>query len=489
MNGKKTVIAFGVTLMLTGHVGVADAANRYLVVFKSEVLPADAADHINRAGGSARRALRAIGAMVASGDETFAQLIANDPDVLAVGVEQFHRLPPSLSIPAADDEFGMLDGAPTPADNLNYYQWDMRRIGAPAVWSRLPLATEGRRAVVAVLDSGVAEDHPDLAGQVIAMKSTSYCNTPGGPSNTASYPKYASYVDLITFPEWTPADGCTSLGGLFTHDFHGTHVAGTIAAKLGGGRVVGVAPEAGIAAYKVFDVILQNDPDLGPVHILGAFDGPIFAAIIDAAAAGYPVISMSLGGYVDRSDRDGRASWHAWNRVAKLADKLGAVIIASAGNGALNLNGPIAHIPSDLPTVISTSATAWSELQQAGNSTSPWEPAPGSHDLLAAYSNFGAPVDVSAPGGDCGPVAAPACLVQYLVLSSYIAPSGALGYAFAAGTSMAAPHVSAVAAMVRALHPGWKPAKVRSYLQQTAEHIGRQRHFGRGMIDADAAVH
>jgi len=121
--------------------------------------------------------------------------------------------------------------------------------------------------------------------------------------------------------------------------------------------------------------------------------------------------------------------------------------------------------------------------------TTGYVPAPGSHDVLAFYSNVGASVDISAPGGDCGPTYPAGCEVQYLIMSDYIFPNGVAGYVFAAGTSMAAPHVAAVAAMVRALHPDWTPGDVRAYLKSTADPIDGRLEFGHGIVNADAAVH
>src|SRR6185503_14130711 len=104
---------------------------------------------------------------------------------------------------------------------------------------------------------------------------------------------------------------------------------------------------------------------------------------------------------------------------------------------------------SDLPAVMSTSASGSSNLQLVNGQ---FVAAPGS-DVLAFYSDFGSSVDVTAPGGDCGPGYPATCAAQYLILSSTISTTGAVQYAFFAGTSMATPHVSAVAAQVRALHP------------------------------------
>ena len=69
-----------------------------------------------------------------------------------------------------------------------------------------------------------------------------------------------------------------------------------------------------------------------------------------------------------------------------------------------------------------------------------------------------------------------------------ISATGAPNYIFMAGTSMATPHVSAVAAYVRSIHPDWTPGAVRSWLKDTAESIGSRQAFGAGLVDADAAT-
>ena len=63
--------------------------------------------------------------------------------------------------------------------------------------------------------------------------------------------------------------------------------------------------------------------------------------------------------------------------------------------------------------------------------------------------------------------------------------TGAPAYMWMFGTSQAAPHVSAIAAAVRALHPDWDPGTVRSYLKDTAENLGDRQSFGHGMVTAD----
>jgi subtilisin family serine protease len=451
------------------------AHGRYLVVFKSDTLPADAAQRIAKNGGKQVLSFNEIGVATVVGTTDFASKMAKDNTVLAVGSEHVFKMPEYTVVEANDSNTADIEGAPVAADNLYPYQWDMRRMGAPALWARLPVAATAPR--VAVLDVGVMDNHSDLVGQIDNSVSTAYCTTSGGPSNSAGYPKYSTLIDFDANPNWAPGDGCTP--ATTTYESHGTHVAGTIAAKFGGGRVVGVAPDAKIGAYKVFDRYRS-----GGTEAVGAFDGPLFAAIIDATLSGYPVISMSLGSHVLRNDKGGNASWLAWNRVTKWADRHGALIIASSGNSAYDLNGTLAHVPSDLSTVMSTSATGSSNLVVSGGG---YQAAPGS-DVLAFYSNYGSSVDIAGPGGDCGPLYPSACPSQYLILNDYIFPTGAAGYAFFAGTSMATPHVSAVAAYVRSMHPTWTPGEVRSWLKATAEPLGNRQSFGAGLINANGAA-
>jgi subtilisin family serine protease len=324
------------------------------------------------------------------------------------------------------------------------------------------------------------DSHPDLVGQIDASVSTTYCNTSGGPGNTAAFPKYSTLIDFDAFPNWTPADGCTPAAT--TYESHGTHVAGTIAAKFGGGRVVGIAPDAKIGAYKVFDRYRYTDAS-GLHSAVGAFDGPLFSAITLATQAGYPVISMSLGSHVLRNDKGSNASYLAWDRIAKWANRNGALLVSSAGNSAYNLNGTLAHVPGDIPTIMNVSATGTSQLVVSGGAV---VAAPGS-DVLAYYSNYGSAIDVAAPGGDCGP--GTTCVGQYLIANTGISSSGAATYLLMAGTSMATPHVSAVAAYVRSIHPTWTPGQVRDWVKSTSQDLGNRQYFGAGLVDADAAAH
>src|SRR5436190_4932382 len=232
----------------------APAAGRYLVVFKSDTVPSDAAALIGKAGGKLIRSFDQVGVASATGNAGFLGAIAKDTRVLSVGPENRFEAPQvtskTLAKPGAVPN--SLQGAPTPDDFLYYLQWDMRRIGADQVWSRLPVSAAQPR--VALLDVGTMDTHPDLVGQIDASKSTAYCSTSGGTNNTDGYPIYSTYIDFSVYPDWTPGtDPCLPLG-FDDFEFHGTHTAGTIGAAFGGGAVVGVAPDAQIGVYKVFDL-------------------------------------------------------------------------------------------------------------------------------------------------------------------------------------------------------------------------------------------
>ena len=161
--------------------------------------------------------------------------------------------------------------------------------------------------------------------------------------------------------------------------------------------------------------------------------------MLDSSAQGFDLINLSLGSYIVRSaSPEDVAVWTAWNRIANHISKKGLTIVASAGNTDTDLNGPIDHIPSDLPRVISVSAT--------GIRPEPVYPQEGARDVRASYSNYGAAVTLSAPGGDTGPEGTPWPFpgAYYLVYSDYVevdpdcakTASCSVGYAWAGGSSM-----------------------------------------------------
>ncbi|MCH8741915.1 S8 family serine peptidase [Patescibacteria group bacterium] len=238
---------------------------------------------------------------------------------------------------------------------------------------------------------------------------------------------------------------------------HGTHVTGTIAQSTGNNLgVAGVAFNTTIMPVKVLDA-----------NGIG-FSDVIADAIHFATDNGADVINMSLGTTTDvQVMRD--AVEYAFNN--------GVTVIASAGNAFQDGN------PTNYPAaydahVIAVGATRYDEER-------------------AYYSSTGSYVDVAAPGGDvtvnqnedtgCGNGCGDGVLQQTFLTNS---PSD-FGYFFYQGTSMAAPHVSGVAALLLAQDPTRTPDQIRNILQSTAEDkgaVGRDDEFGFGIIDAQAAL-
>lgn len=432
---------------------VAHADGRYVILYKNGSLPSSVAADVAAAGGTVVRTLPEVGVAVAtSSSEGFLAAISADNKVQIAGNATASTLP---TVSGSGEE---PDAGPTPADTLYNAgrQWSINRVHAPDAWAANQ--TGSHNTVVAVLDTGVAYNHPDLAPNVVY--NTCFASVPG----CDPYPHY----------HW-----------------HGTHVSGIVAAAFGGGRVVGVAPTTGIANYNIFE----------PITGCGVctYEDVRWAAMIDAANRGFKVINMSLGGvgqYGGQGSNDLSAFLQIEKAVAKYVDQQGTVIVASAGNESLNVNGTIVHVPGDIPEIVNVSATAIRPL--------PVYPAAGSFDISAFYSNYGAAVNVAAPGGDCGDanctVAGPG-YPDTLVLSSGVGPGINLPanhpctfahncpplYIFAAGTSMSAPHVSATAALIMDTHPGIKPSQVKARLQQDAEDLGDRQKFGHGMVNAGAA--
>ncbi|GAA4590321.1 type VII secretion-associated serine protease mycosin [Actinoplanes octamycinicus] len=226
------------------------------------------------------------------------------------------------------------------------------------------------------------------------------------------------------------------VGGSTDPQGHGTHVAGTVAALAGNGiGVAGVAPDVRIL----------------PVRVLGAngegYDSDTAEGVVWAADHGADVINMSLGGTSQSS---------ALTSAVAYARSKGVVVVAAAGNE--RQKGSPTSYPGADPGVIAVAAT-------------------DSADRVASYSNAGGYVDVAAPGS--------------AILSTYPTALASSGYASMSGTSMASPHVAALAALLVAARPGLTPDEVESALEDSAVDLGaagKDNDFGYGRVDAVAAL-
>lgn len=277
------------------------------------------------------------------------------------------------------------------ADDLLPQLWGMEAIGARRVWATTP----GDRAVkVAVIDTGIDAAHPDFSGRVEAGR------------------------DFINQDD-DPADD----------DGHGTHCAGTVAAGLGNGGVVGVAPGVTLLAVKVLD------GEGGGTFV------SVSAGIVHAADRGARVLSLSLSAP--------RTSKLLEEAVAHAAAK-GALLVAASGNAGSTAPA----YPAALPQVMAVGAV------RRG-------------DMPAYFSNTGKHLSVAAPGVD--------------ILSTV--PGG--GWESLDGTSMACPHVAGLAALMFSRRPTWTADQVRRRIESTAVDIGPDGfdvRFGHGRIDAVQAL-
>jgi lantibiotic leader peptide-processing serine protease len=510
--------AAGPKPLAAGAKASGGGSGRVLIVYRSESsVPADAAKKIGAAGGTLVQSFPEIGVAIATGPSALADKLSRDGAVLAAGGEQRWSQPtlkPRWQVP----------GLPPGMDLFYGLQWNIRRVNAPQAWANVG---NWSNVTVAVIDTGVDYDHPEFGGgqqiPVARRVSTNISSlsqvVPGFPTNCdgagvpGGLPYYPTGVRVDV-----PSPTCVEMP-LYV-DPHGTHVAGIVGANGGDNIVRGVAPGVKIAAYKVFDRFVAPAPPPPPpppgVELppfppppafmevgFGASDAALFTAIIDSANHHDGVINMSLGGLLDRNTREGAAGIQAWSRVIRYANKQGTVVVAAKGNENQNLNGTLFSIPSDVPGVISVGATGTSTVFPVppldvffGSGLPMWFPGDpdlvANGDVRAAYSNVGGALDISAPGGDCGPAFDDAtgtgfCNPSNLILSGVAVPFG-FGWNFFAGTSMASPHVAAVAALVRAKYPALTTGEVKERLKATAQKVGSPMEFGAGVVDAAAAT-
>jgi subtilisin family serine protease len=261
-------------------------------------------------------------------------------------------------------------------------------------------------------------------------------------------------------------------------------VAGIVAARDNQGGTIGIAPGATIVGVKVLH---QGSGSFGDI-----IDGIMYAAKpIAEGGAGVHVINMSLGAtFPSGRDIKVRALTAAMEQATSYAHSQGVVIIASAGNGDKHGRG-INHdlgqhftLPAQAAYVLGVSATA-PECFALGATN---------FTKLASYSNFGTKVvDFAGPGGDFD------CPDPDLYVYDMVLSPGTLtddtGYFFAAGTSMSAPAVAGVAALIvekNGLARSEAAANaVETKLRLSSDDLGApgvDGVYGKGFVNADRAV-
>lgn len=468
-------------------------SHRYVVVAQSE------ADY-----SSLKAAARRAGATVSDlgGTQTFAveataaQAATIESNSAAATVARDHivtLIDPESTTPLSKPgkqqrkHMGSWNGKPLaqdPAYQLPGLMWNLDRIKSPQADK---INAGSSKVTVAVADTGLDYTHAELAGKVTHVEDFTVSEDP------PLCQTYFGYDDAQASAEFGgPADG--------DWNGHGTWIGGNIAAQLDQVGINGIAPKVNLVALKIAQWCGY------------AYDSSMLAAFEYAGANGIDVVSMSFGGYLDRSDPEQDAIYQAYVDTVAKVRKQGTLIVSSAGNehvrlgaggkvlshGSLTLPGDTLvdyygqwEIPAGVPGVIAVSATG--NVTAAASKTCPddgnsldavCKPASDAHqpyaagrkDQLSYYSNYGPRIDIAAPGGarkfnlpgaDRGgtagfPVTTADGTTAFedfsitsnfaLEIPCYTFDGGPFYadqcYSTIQGTSMATPHVSAAAALV-----------------------------------------
>ena len=329
----------------------------------------------------------------------------------------------------------------SPADPLYNQQWHLfdvtAGIRAPGAWSM----TRGAGVVVAVIDTGVLP-HPDLVPNLVSgvdfISDPAVAADGDGRDGNAADPG-----------DGAPAGACGSGSPATRSSWHGTHVAGIVAASSNAVGVTGVAPTAKVLPLRALGRCGGYTSDIADA-ITWAAGGSVAGIAANRTPA--RVINLSLGG---------RASCPiTLHNAIQAARARGAVVVAAAGNSNADAAGAT---PANCSGVIAVAAT-------------------GPTGAKASYSNTGANVALSAPGGD-----GTAGILS--TANGGLTTPGTHNYLAYKGTSMAAPVVAGAAALLLSARPTLTPDQVATLLKSTAAPFGGAcTRCGSGIVDAAAAV-
>ncbi len=354
--------------------------------------------------------------------ETLMRQIAADPNVDYVEVDKLNH------------------AYLTPNDTNFSQQWDLGTgvggIYATTAWD----VTSGSGAVVAVLDTGITS-HSDLNANILPgydfIVDTFVSNDGNGRDADPSDPGDA-YA----------ANECGSGIPASSSSWHGTHVAGTIAAVTNNSKgVAGIAYGAKVVPVRVLGKCGGYDSDIADA-IIWASGGTVSGVPANPNPA--EAINLSLGG----SGACGSTTQAAINGAVSR----GTTLVIAAGNDNTNVSNAS---PANCNNVIAVGATT-------------------NTGARASYSNYGSLVDIAAPGSGI-----------LSTLNSGTTTPGSETYASYSGTSMATPHVAAVVALMQSVaNPALTPAQVESILKSTARAFPStpSQAIGAGILQARAAV-
>ncbi|OBP14270.1 peptidase S8 [Rheinheimera sp. SA_1] len=350
---------------------------------------------------------------------------------------------------AVVEEDRLLQIMAVPNDTQYNSQWHYYEstggLRAPAAWDN----ATGTGVVVAVLDTGY-RPHTDLNANILPgydmISDTFIGNDSNGRDNNPQDP--GDWVAVGACGDGYPEQAQDS-------SWHGTHVAGTIAARTNNNLgVAGVAYNAKVVPVRVLGKCGGYTSDIAD-GIIWASGGTVSGVPANANPA--KVINMSLGGS-GACDSTTQAAINS-------ARSRGTVIVVASGNDNANANN---FNPGNCAGVVNVAAT-----NRSGG--------------RAYYSNYGTSIDVAAPGG-----AMNSANDVNGVLSTYntgTTTPGSDSYGYSQGTSMAAPHVAGVAALILQKKPTATPDEVESILKTTTRTFPATcTNCGTGIVDAAAAV-
>lgn len=459
MRFKKVFALMSTLVMIISMMGVVPVAaaslpyvstgvtQTYVILYKKNAVPSNAASSISRAGGTFVYSYRQIGVVIASSDNaSFRANLLKDSNIQ--GASATAGFATKLDVDTSDESAdAIVPGTPAPGnDSLSGLQWDMDQIHAPEARA---INGGSPSIVVGDIDTGLDYTHPDLAPNVDDANSV-------------------NCVSGVPVPGKVAANDDNG---------HGTHTAGTIAAAVNGIGIVGVAPNVKIAGIKAGNAAGFFFPE---------------AVICAFMWAGTHHIQVTNNSYFAdpwlfncRNDATQRAIWEAERRAIRFAMQNGTVVVAATGNQADDLAHPTADAtsPDDTNPVLreihNNCAVVPTEVSGVIGVN-----ANGNLQLKSFYSSYGVgTTDVIAPGGDSilqrtaaasnGRVLStwPASLLTVTCAAArrVVDASGAT-YCYQQGTSMASPHAAGVAALIMSTGIT-SPGSVAAKLQNTADKI------------------
>ncbi|GGK00503.1 S8 family peptidase [Luteimonas terricola] len=345
--------------------------------------------------------------------ESLMRQIAANPNVEYVEVDKLNR----LVLTPNDTHFGQQWGYGTGAGGIR----------ATEAWD----TTSGSGTVVAVLDTGIT-NHSDLNANVLPGYDFISTASVGGDGDGR---------------DSDPSDPGDYYGG-YASSWHGTHVAGTVAAVTNNAKgVAGTAYGAKIVPVRVLGRGGGYDSDIADA-VIWASGGSVSGVPANANPA--EAINLSLGG----SGSCGSAMQSAINGAVGR----GSTLVIAAGNSNADTSG---FSPANCSNVIAVGSIT-------------------STGARSSFSNYGAIVDIAAPGSNI-----------YSTLNTGTQGPGSESYASYSGTSMAAPHVAGVVALIQSVsNPVKTPAQVEALIKSTARAFPStpSQPIGAGIVNAKAAV-